>query len=81
MLFEQADKRRYDNYLIQAKLHGFDLKDKKSSKPKDQGHGFVQYNGDVESVKHLSAEVRQKMTEDLMGEFKKKFQDFGKQAK
>lgn len=75
MLYEQANKRSYDEFVLMAKLHGAKIKGGEPLKDPDEyddEFGDFVYNGDPETVKHFTDEQRRRLTEKLVGKFKGK---------
>lgn len=56
-----------------AKLQGYEISDAVSTNEQDIDK--IQYNGDPESVKYLSDEQKELLTQKLMAQFKSKVSD------
>jgi hypothetical protein len=70
VLASHADKREYEEFKIQAALHGAEIKDKPSfEKPENDDLLFR----DPKEYENLSEEERKELTDKMMAAFKGKF--------
>jgi len=73
VLFKHAQKRESENIKLLAVLHG--------AKPKKQPLAVtssqIDYNGDPDSLEHMSQEKKEALTEQMMAEHKKMFEKTG----
>lgn len=69
MLYTHAREREAEEFKRQAQLHGAKIKEAPKTKRIDE------YDGDPESLKHLSTDERQQRTDDLMAKHKQIFMD------
>ncbi|MFZ3044707.1 MAG: hypothetical protein WA151_02235 [Desulfatirhabdiaceae bacterium] len=75
-MFKHAQKRRSEDIEIQAAMHGIKMNLKGAAPGATHSDSDVlEYNGDPESVKHLSPEQRKAMTDSLLGKHTKAFKN------
>jgi hypothetical protein len=80
VLFEHSEKRYLEKIKLDAALHGVKLKDEAPAPRTDRGSAAEPARrppvagkcipGDPDSYNHLSAEERQRLTEEMMGRHK-----------
>lgn len=69
-MYERSQKRQFLEYKFIAKMHGCELKDPDGFQSNNIDD--INYNGDPESVAHLSDEQKEALTQKLMSQFKAK---------
>lgn len=75
MLFEHSEKRRLEDIKIYAAMHGVKMNGNKRRSKEIRIAEKYDYNGDPESVAHLSQDQREALTKNMMADFKKVFGD------
>jgi len=76
VLFNHAQDRQSKEIRLMAEIHGVKFKSSSGAASSTKTEVF-EYNGDPESVKHLSEEQRKAMTDRLLGKHTKAFKKHG----